>query len=316
MLKYKNFSLIKPEEEQRKRISHLINEYNGSIFHEVELNKIVQDNFGSELFYLVDNPKNINSFTPIHITKNKLGVKRYNCNPLGDIPYAGFVGKEQVDVKQFEVGFFESVKYVGFPYIKDTIHKSNNNLGSGETNMVDLSLEEDEIFSKMSSSKRRNIRKAIKAEIEVKHFFTEEGLEQFWPILEQLHKSLGYHEFTLDYYKNFIQNYGSQKQAFVLIAYKEKVPVSGLFILGNKNYMHFYKGASLFDVKKVGQGELLHWEAIKLSKSLGAKYYDLCNLNKEKLPEIYRFKTGISQNIIEYTKYTKNSIGYKVANRI
>ena len=315
MLKYKNFALIKPDNNQCKKINDVIIEHNGSIFHEVELNKIVQKNFGTELFYLVDNPENINCLTPVHIAKNKFGAKRYNCNPLGDIPYAGFVGVEPIDLKELKVGILESVKYAGFPYIEDNIHKPN--LSSfGETNMVDLSLGEDDIFNKMSSAKRRNIRKALKNEIEVKHYFSLDGLQKFWPILEQLHKAIGFSRFNYDYYKEFLEKYGKNKQAFILLAYKENKPISGLFILGNQNYMHYYKGATLFDSKQEGQSELLHWEAIKISKSLDVNYYDLCNLEKNKLPGIYRFKTGISPHIISYRKFTQNSLGYKLLNKI
>jgi len=60
----------------------------------------------------------------------------------------------------------------------------------------------------------------------------------------------------------------------------------------------------------------LQWEAIKLSKSLGVKCYDLGNLQKEILPSIYKFKTGISNNVIQYPVYSKHSLGYKIVNKI
>jgi len=317
MLKYKDFSLIKPHGDQCLRISDIINEYNGSIFHELELNNIVQENFNSELYYLVDKPDKINCFTPVHIIKDKYGVKRYNCNPIGDIPYAGFTGNCLIDITKFSVGPFESIKYAGFPYMNDVIHKINDNLSFGETTMVDLSLDEDEIFNNVIHSKRRNmIRKAIKSEISIERFYTEDGFKDFWPILEELHKKLGYSNYSYDYYNNILKNYGTKKRAYLLIAYKEERPISGVFIIGNKNYMHYYKGAGLFDIKNEGQGELLQWEAIKTSKSLGVKYYDLCNLDKDKLPSIYRFKTGISNNICRYPKFTMNKLGYKIMKRL
>ena len=316
MLKYKNFELIKPNEDQVKKISELIEIQDGSIFHEVDLNRIVENTFQTQLYYLVNNPKEISCFSPVHITKNKYGLKRYHFKPLYDIPYTGFVGIEEIDIEKISVGLFESVKYTGFPYVKDRTHKYNDSLTFGETCMVDLSLDEDEIFSKMSHSKRKNIRKAIKNGIEVKKFYSENGMNIFWPILEQLHNALGPNDLTLDYYKKIFQKYGDSKQVCLLIAYKEKMPISGLFILGNKNYMHCYKAASLFDVKREGQGELLHWEAIKYSKSFGIKYFDLGNLNKEKLPGIYGFKTGISNNIFTYPIYSKNKLGYQIINRI
>ncbi|MCB0460431.1 MAG: GNAT family N-acetyltransferase [Flavobacteriaceae bacterium] len=315
MLKYKNYSLIKPNTEQSSQIERLIDRYDGSVFHEVALNKIVESHFGTDLYYLVDDCININSFAPVHVIKGKKGAKRYELNPLGDIPYAGFAGNNSpVDLKQLSVGLFESAKYSGFPYPQDKIHKNTGQYAFGETNMVDLGESEDDIFTAMESSKRRNIRKAIKAGIQVKQYFDVEGFNVFWPILDALHKKLGYSRFTYEYYKKFIDEFSTKKKIFTLIAYKNDQPVSGLLIIGNKNYAHFFKGASDFNVKPEGQGELIHWEAIKILKESGVRYYDLCNLNKEKLPEIYRFKTGISNNIINYTKYTKNSLGYKIIN--
>ena len=80
--------------------------------------------------------------------------------------------------------------------------------------------------------------------------------------------------------------------------------------------MHYYKTTSNTAVIDNGQGELLHWESIKLSKSLGTKFYDLCNLEKSKLPGIYRFKTGFSKEIYQYPKYSKKSTGFKLLNRL
>ena len=315
MLRYKDFSLIKPNSHQINQISNLIIDDNGSVFHGVELNKIVENNFGTELFYFVDNPANMTCFSPIHVDSNKYGFKRYNFMPLGDIPYAGFVGKQEININNLSIGFFESIKYCGFPYAIDTIHKHQVE-SFGETNMVDLSLDEDEIFTKIIHSKRRNmIRKALKSGVTIKVYSNQEGFEKFWPLLESLHIKLGYKRFTFDYYNAIFQYFAKKQDAFVLLAFKEEKPISGIFIIGNKNYMHYYKGASLSQVKNEGQGELMQWEAIKLSKSLGIKYYDLCNLDKNNLPAIYKFKTGISQNIVNYPKFSKNRLGYKIFNK-
>lgn len=318
MLKYKNYSLIKPNLEQKKRISEIIIVENGSVFHEVELNIIVENTFHTQLLYLVDNPKNITSFSPIHITKNKYGLKRYHFKPLHDIPYAGFVGPDKLNLKKVSVNFFESFVYEGFPYVEKS-NNLNSNFKYGETSMVDLSLDEEEIFGKIIQSKRRNmIKKAIKSGIIIKEYNTEEGLRIFWPLLNELHKKLDLTHLSNDYYKSIFKYYSSKdrKQAFVLVAYKNEKPVSGVFILGNKNYMHYFKGASLYGVKNEGQGELLQWEAIKKSKSLGTKYYDLCNLDKEKLPHVYRFKTGISDTLIAYQICKNNNLGYRISNRL
>ncbi len=316
MLKYKDFSLIKPTEIQSERISQVIEENNGSVFHEVELNKIVERHLNSELFYLVDNESNIMNLAPVHVTKEKFGARRFHFKPLYDIPYAGFVDDSQIDFNALSIGFFESINYCGYP--RNYQGQDNlKTLSSGETSIVDLALEEDEIFTTVIHSKRRNmIRKAGKSGITVKKFFSDEGLLHFWPILDELHKKLNFTRLPKEYYAEMINTYGKKKQACILVAFKDEIPISGIFIIGNKNYMLYYKGASVFGVKNEGQGELLQWEAIKLSKSLNVKWYDLGNLQKELLPAIYKFKTGISNTIVQYPIYTNNALGYKIFNKI
>lgn len=315
MLKYKGFSLIKPNAGQRVEINLIIENQFGSVFQDVELNEIVQKHFKTELFYLVDNPNNIKNLTPVHIQKSKFGLKRYHFKPLYDIPYAGFVDESNIKFNEISVGLFESYVYCGLPATK----KSNNNessLNNGETSFIDLSLDEDDIFNGVIHSKRRNmIRKAIKSGIVIKKYTNDEGLKYFWPILDELHNKLGYSHLKEDYYKDIVNTYGPKNQAYILVAFKEGIPVSGIFILGNKNYMLYYKGSSKFGAKNEGQNELLQWEAIKICKSIGVNYYDLGNLDKQNLPHIYKFKTGISNNIVNFPIYTKSSLGYKVVNK-
>ena len=317
MLKYKDFQCIIPDKESEIQIMQLIERLGGSVFHEMELNRIVSDTFKTQLYYLVDNPKKINCFSPIHITKDKFGLKRYHFKPLFDIPYGGFLGGKNIQIDKFSIGLFESLKYEGFPFYKS--ESSINEIQRvGETSMVDLSISENEIFNSVIHSKKRNkIRKAEKVGIYVEKYTDIKGFNIFWKILKPLHDKLGYDKLVdLDYYKRIFSHYSIKNGAFILIAFKDQIPLSGVFILGNKNYMHYYKGASVFGMKNEGQGELLQWQAIQESRLLGVKYYDLCDLNKEKLPAIYRFKTGISDKIITYPIYTKNKLGYKIANRI
>jgi len=316
MLVYKNYQLIKPNPSQKEQISEVIKNSNGSVFHDVKLNEIVANQFNTALFYLVDDPANISVLSPVHKENLTFGLKRYHFKPLFDIPYAGFVGENEFNSNNFSKGFFDSIIFAGFPY-NQKFNNDSENIIIGETCMVNLSLAEDDIFNKVIHSKRRNmIRKAQKAGIIIKCFTNTEGLKEFWPILKQLHDKLGYHQLSFEYYNKILLEYGPKGETFVLVAYKNDEAISGVFIIGNKNYMHYYKGASMFEVKNEGQGELLQWEAIKLSKSLKAKYYDLCNLNKQALPAIYKFKTGISNDIYQYPMYYNNSIGFKVVNRI
>jgi hypothetical protein len=317
MIQYKNYSLIDPNPDQVKQIERLIDDKDGSVFHDVFLNKHVSNSFDTKFFYLVDDENNIKNFSPIHQVKENNGLIRYQFKPLFDIPYAGFLSHEKIDINEIKSGFFEAFKYEGFPYYKS---ESTGNISdsNGLTSILDLRPPEDEIFENSINSKKRNkIRRAVKEGITVREFKSKEGMEVFWSILKPLHDKLGFNpNLDFDYYNDIYAHYSMLDKAFILIAYKNEVAISGVLILGNQNYMHYYKGASVFGFKNEGQGELLQWEAIKHCKKLGVKYYDLCNLNKEKLPGIYSFKTGICNHLIEYPIKSNNNLGFKILNRL
>jgi lipid II:glycine glycyltransferase (peptidoglycan interpeptide bridge formation enzyme) len=84
----------------------------------------------------------------------------------------------------------------------------------------------------------------------------------------------------------------------------------------DKDYSIYWLGFSSENVPNLGQGELLQWEAIKRMKNYGCKYYDLCYIEKDRLPHIYRFKKGFSKNEIEVGTSNKRPISYKIINRI
>lgn len=317
MIRYKDFKLIQPDSSQSIQIKNIIGEQGGSVFQELFLNKLASTNFNSRLFYLVDDINHISTFAPIHQFKGKNGLNRYLFRPFFDIPYAGFLGEKKVDMSKLKVGFFESYKYEEFPYYSLNASEEDN-LQNGLTAILNLSPSIDEIFETEIHSKKRNmIRKALKEGVTIRKYSEEKGMHLLWSILEPMHEKLGFDSrMNFDYYNAIFEYYAKHNQAFILIAFKDDQPVSGVFILGNKNYMHYYKGASIFGSKNFGQNELLQFEAIKHSKLLNAKYYDLCNLNKNTLPGIYKFKTGICNHLVEYRKGGKNRIGFQLINRI
>ncbi|GAP42351.1 femAB family [Lentimicrobium saccharophilum] len=313
MIRLKDYSLIKINPDQRDQIESLINLNNGSVFHEPILNEIASKYHKTDFYYLVNDPDIIKIACPVHVTKYDFGRKLYQLKPPGDIPYAGFVG-ELTELDQYlKIGLNDALIYAGFPTQNLTELSEEE---SGLTSMVDLSLSENDIFMKVINAKRRNmIRKAVKSGIEVKAFLDKDGLEIFWPILLSLHIKLGYQKLQKDYYESLFNQYSKKGKSVILIAYKGEKAVSGLLLLGNNNYMHYYKGASVTGTLNEGQGELLQWEAIKWAKGK-SKFYDLCNLNRESLPEIYRFKTGISDQLFFYRKFKMKSLGFKILNRL
>ncbi|NQU85305.1 MAG: GNAT family N-acetyltransferase [Mariniphaga sp.] len=301
------------DQSNEGKILNFINVNDGTVFHEPFLNKLIKKYHKTDFYYLVDSVDQFKVICPVHTNSNSIN-KDISFKALGDVPYGGFLGDIPVPLSEIKPKLFDRVVYAGMP--RNNGYQNNIPL-IGETCMVDLTLSEDDIFNKVINPKRRNmIRKAMKSNVKVVKYDTIDGFELYKPLLEELHARLGYHHLKIEFYKELFEYYSQKKQAILMLAFSNGVLLSGNFLVGNKNIFHYYKGASTANIKNLGQGELLQWEGIKWAKEIGTKYYDLCNLNKEKLPALYRFKTGISSDIYQYPVYSKTSLSYRLFNRL
>ena len=158
------------------------------------------------------------------------------------------------------------------------------------------------------------IRKAEKSGISIISY-GKEGLAVYYCLMVAMKNKTGLTEKAFDYYDRILNEYATEK-ALVSIAYLNEQPVSGTIILGNTNVMHYWQGASANDVPNLGQGELLQWEAIKWAKSSGAKFYDLCVIEPERLPQIARFKMGFTKELLQFYCITKQTMPFRVINKI
>lgn len=299
-----------------EEVTSFVDENNGTIFHEPFLNELISKHYSTKFYYLTNQEGRLQFLCPAH--EIKTGIFRHiYYKPIQDIPYGGFIGNIQIGDKNFLKSrhHLSAISYSGIPNIVND--KSQNFHHYGETCMVDLSLSEDEIFKRIINPKRRNmIRKAKKNDIEVRILQEPDGIYKLMPLLIDLHNRLGFLQLKNDFYIDTFKYYSTTGKAVVLLAFHGKEILAGNLILGNKNFMHYYKGASISGVQNYGQGELLQWEGILWSKKNKVRFYDLCIIDKIKFPQIYNFKTGISQVIYRYPIYTQTGFCVKLTNKI
>lgn len=305
------------ELEKSFNILQFIESHNGLVFHEPELNRIVSEQFNTKFYYYtVTLGYDIIALCPIH-TMNKGFVKKTETKPLYDIPYGGFVfeeGKvsEKELIKYIKPAISERIYYFSNPFNYSQIEKTNSYLKK-ETAIINLALSEEDIWLNVINSKRRNmIRKAQKSGIVTQKYSSQESLKLFWPLLENLHKKHWKINLPIEYYIEIINFFSSKNKAKILIALKNEKVLSGIILIGNENVMHYWKGASKQGVKNEGQGELLQWEAIKWAKNSGAKYYDLCVVEPERLPHIAKFKMGFSKQLVPFIFFQKDHLLFKL----
>jgi hypothetical protein len=306
--------------DEKNHIDKFIEDNNGLIFHETKFNEIVSQTFNSKFsYFLAFEDKSLIGICPIHSIKSGLVTNTFSNNGSFEIPYGGWVFDDNSTSfprlwNRTAINPLESIIYYSsfFYDIPEKLKKSNKKL---QTGLIDLNASEDDLFNNVINSKRRNmIRKAEKSGVLIKNH-RKEGLTIYYNLMQDMKKKAGLKEKPFAYYEEILKAYMLEK-AMVFIAYLEDKPLAGVVILGNKNVMHYWQGASANDIPNLGQGEMLQWDAIKWAKNFGAKYYDLCVIEPERLPNIAQFKMGFSKELVPFYCISKKTLPFRVINRI
>lgn len=312
--------------KQKQDIQTLIDSFNGLIYHEIDFNRIASKHFKTELYYALCYIKTeVVAFTPLHFIKTTPLTYCYS-RIIYDVPYGGWVYnnefiKEDQLIKEF---FKKQNKLSSYIYTSnilaktkeiETFLKTGNLKSLKETLLVDLSKSQDEIWESFSSEKRNKIRKAAKFGISVETVNVE-NKEIILNMILDLHKKLNYNYLPIDFYSEIIDFYRESNKIKIFTAFQNNKPIAGVLLAGNKNIYHYWKGVSAHNVSNNGQGELLQWESIKFAKLKEAKFYDLCVIDKEKLPGIYRFKAGFSKELYCFVTINRTSTFFKIIKRV
>jgi hypothetical protein len=306
--------------KKKKQIDEFVEDNNGLIFHETKFNEIASQTFNTKLaYFLAYEEMRLVGICPIHSIKKGILTITYSNNGSFEIPYGGWVFDAKCTSFQSlwngtSMNPFESFIYSS-SFLDDIPEKIKKVSKKLQTGLVDLGISEEELFNKVVHSKRRNkIRKAEKSGVVIKKH-GQEGLPIYYNLMRDMRKKAGLKEKPFAYYEKILKAYVPEK-AMVSIAYLEDKPLAGVMILGNKNVMHYWQGASTSDFPNLGQGEMLQWDAIKWAKNAGAKYYDLCVIEPERLPHIAHFKMGFSKELVPFYCISKKSFLFRVINRM
>jgi hypothetical protein len=313
-------SINEINESEKTEIDNFIELNSGLIFHEIKFNEIASEIFNSSLsYFLAYTDKRLVGICPVHSIKRGILSNTYSNNGSFEIPYGGWVFDDKFTSFQslwnnLPIRINESLTYWS-SFMKEIPEKLKKEGKKFQTGLVNLSKSEKELFDNVIHSKRRNmIRKAEKSGITIKKFGTE-GLPIYFNFIQQMYKKAGLKEPHLNYCKEILNAYNKTGNALLMVAFQEEQPLAGIIIVGNKNVMHYWQGASMNEVPNFGQGELLQWEAIKWAKKQEAQYYDLCVIEPERLPHIAQFKMGFTKEIIPFYCISKKRFLFRIVNK-
>lgn len=294
-----------------------------TIFHEPDFNRIVEDVFGTKFSYnLAYNQKGkLVALCPLHSQKIGILKNTYSNPSIYEVPYGGWVyDKDEVDfsylINEMKLSLNESLVYISPPLFEKDEYKKVGKKIKFQTAIVDLMMHEEEIWRNIINQKKRNkIRKAQKSNLLVeKH--GQSGIEHYLELMRETYEFAGLKIKPKEYYKKILETYYPRNQAIILLAKKESNILSGNILLRNRHICHYWASARNRLTKNLGQGELLQWESIKWSKENESRYYDLCVVEKDRLPQIAMFKLGFSKDIVHFYYFNNRRISYRIMSKI
>lgn len=186
---------------------------------------------------------------------------------------------------------------------KFTIIKSGKDIFAKSTFVIDLTKSEEELMKNLSQKTRYNIRVAMKNSIQVS---VDYDIENFVKLQKETARRNGFFLHPDSYYKTVFKLFEKKKMAKIISAkYKQNVLTSWMLFKFKDTYYYPYGGSSS-EHRNLMHSNLVAWEAIKMAKKDGAKFFDMWGALGTKPNEkdpwygFHRFKAGYGGKLVEY----------------
>lgn len=284
--------------------------------HWPEWNILVSKYYNTLFYYLglFENDQ-LTGICPVHETKSGL-LKNLRSGQFHFIPNGGWLASKrlQIDPSHIPIPFNSRFECFALPLLEDFGVKYSQVVKTFQTLVIDLKKSEDEIWSESINSKRRNmIRKAQKTGVTIKK--NEGTINEFYSIYKESNQLNRIENLPFHFFTELID--GECNVHFLpLVSFYRGEPSGVLGLIYDKDYAFYWLGGTKANSVNSGQGELLQWEAIRYSKAIGCKYYDLCYVEKDRLPSVYEFKKGFSKTEIEIPYLVRKIFLFRIFNRL
>lgn len=181
-------------------------------------------------------------------------------------------------------------------------HFSNEQVQFRNTVLIDLTEEEDDLLMAMKSKTRYNVRLAGRRGVTVRRG-GEQDLEILFEMYAETAVRDGFAIRSREYYLDVWQTFLDARMLYPLVAEVDDEPVSGLMLFAFGEVSWYLYGMSRDVHRNLMPTYLLQWEAIKLSKQLGCRVYDLWGApdvfdESDSMWGVYRFKNGLGGRVV------------------
>lgn len=287
--------------------------------HWPEWNQWVAEDSGTNFFYwLLYLKENLIGVCPVHESIDENGKTELVSGQYKFIPYGGWILADSVDLNDIPSAtkFQEVFQAHCLPSLPEFGIRYPTQEGDMATLVLSLANKsEDDLWTQVVHSKRRNmIRKAEKVQINVKEVETEQEFQDFYRAYQEASERNDLSLLPQSFFHRFLKARNIKLR--LLNAYKDGLILSNVGLVLDKNYAIYWLGNNANDTRNEGQGELLQWEAMKLALAEGCSYYDLCYIEPERLPQIYKFKKGFAKEEVAISVQSQKSLLTKAVRKI
>lgn len=184
---------------------------------------------------------------------------------------------------------------------QNKIHLNKSPFLATKTIRLNLNRNPDIIFNSFTESKRRAVRRALKHQVTIKN------TDNIRDLIKIKNKSAGFFGFMTTYgIKKLWESF--RPDAKTILAYDAKSnPIGGVLLIINNGVSYYWIAGATRRGKKFFAPTFLVWEALKLSRILGAKFFDFVGVWDERLPKyskewlgFTKFKEGFGGETVYY----------------
>jgi hypothetical protein len=288
--------------------------------HWPDWNRLVEKYYNTRFYYLgYFEREELIGIYPFHEVVFKRFLSKRLSGQFHFIPNGGWIFSKPVQVKEelFKNNSVTHNQTFTLPFLGEfKADYSDLSAISKATLVINLYKSEDEIWKESISGKRRNmIRKAEKENVVIEKLNSEDGLKRFYALYTEASKRFTNQQLCYEFIHEMFYK-STNINLDIWMAYKEGRQLSNVGVISDKNYSIYWLGNNAPEAVNIGQSELLQWYAIKSMKAKGCKYYDLCYIEPEYLPAIYKYKSGFSKDREEIKLISYKPLLFRIINNI
>ncbi len=246
----------------------------GKIYHLSCIHRVIRRTFGHRTFYLVARRNaRIVGGLPIVTMKSRLFG-----NFMVSVPFFNYGGlcADDSDVKNalleraIQIARSESVDYLELRHIE----RQFSNLACKSRKvalLLNLSEHAEILWSGFKAKLRSQIRRPSKEGIYVK-LAKDELLDDFYSVFSVNMRDLGTPVYSKNLFANMLKY--CHKNSWIVVAYKDGMPLAAGFLLGYKDVMEIPWASSLRQYNHLAANMLMYWHALKFAIEQGYKKFD------------------------------------------